>query len=322
MGNEPGHWIKDRKGRKYWVGPRFWTAQYGSSIIEYMTDRPTTALGCLLPDGTHGTVVYALQEDDGLEPQWLRPRSDGAVQSGRLDMTGGNVRFIDAPPRGYVSSFYRSSGEPGRWVPTGRGAKKWHGPSIWVEMHGHAVIEIMHGRKNVVRGRLLQDGTRGTVIACQPIRELRDGEWVELGDPWRRPLPDGSWNDGIIQIAEGDVRFVDAPPRMARQLGIRFPNDKPELEADLMASQRIAELVKDIRFATDLYRAMCNTDWYRNGLHWATTWRVAGGIAADLRDLNENYLDFYCSGDESDVAYDVAAELAALGWIEGPYKYP
>lgn len=80
--------------------------------------------------------------------------------------------------------------------------------------------------------------------------------------------------------------------------------------------------MKDIRFATDLYRAMCNTDWYRNGLRWATTWRVAGGIVADLRDLNEDYLDFYCSEDEGDVADDVAAQLAGLGWTQGPYKNP
>jgi hypothetical protein len=105
-------------------------------------------------------------------------------------------------------------------------------------------------------------------------------------------------------------------------LGIRSPDDAPDLEADLMASPQIAVLVKDIRFATDLYRAMCNTDWYRNGVHWATTWRAAGGIVADLRELNEDYLDFYCSGDEGIVADDVAVELRALGWSEGPYKYP
>src|SRR5215813_482985 len=99
MAVEPGHWIEDRKGRKYWIGPRFWTAQFGSSIIEYVTDRPTAVLGCLLPDGTRGTVVYALQKDDGLEPQWLRPRADGTVQSGRLDITDGDARFVDAPPR-------------------------------------------------------------------------------------------------------------------------------------------------------------------------------------------------------------------------------
>src|SRR5262249_32111831 len=164
------------------------------------------------------------------------------------------------------------------------------------------VIEIMLGRRCAVRGCLLPDGTRGSVIAGEPIRNLRNGELVELGDRWRRPLPDGSWNDGNIQIAEGDVRVIDAPPRTPRQFSIRSPDDRPNLNADLMASPRIAELVKDIRFATDLYRAMCNTDWYRNGLHWATTWRVAGGIAADLRDLNEDCFAFYCSGDEGEVA--------------------
>jgi hypothetical protein len=259
------------------VGPRFWTATFGSSIIEYVTDKPVAALGCLLPDGTHGTVIYAVQEDDGLEPQWLRPRADRTVQSGRLDVTAGDVRFVDAPPRGYVSSFYRLSGKPGRWVAADRGGKKWHGPSIWVETHGHAVIVIMNGRKHAVRGCLMHDGTRGSVIAGEPIRELRDGEWVDLGERWRRPLADGSWNDGDVRIEEGDVRFIDAPRRTPRQLGTRSPDDAPDLEVDLMASPQIAELVKDIRFATDLYRAMCNTDWYRNGVHWATTWRALAG---------------------------------------------
>ena len=81
-----------------------------------------------------------------------------------------------------------------------------------------------------------------------------------------------------------------------------------------MASLRIAELAKDICFATDLYRAMCNTEWRRNGRQWATTWRQAAAIVADLRDLNEDYTDFYCSDDEGAVSDEVAAELAALGW--------
>jgi hypothetical protein len=242
MATQPGHWIEDRKGRRYWVGPRFWSAKFGSSTIEYVADRPTSALGCQLPDGTRGTVIYGLQVDDGQEPQWLRPRADGTVQSGLLDITDEEVGFVDAPPRGYVSSFYRSSGEPGGWVVTEGGGKRWHGPSIWVEPHGHAVIEITHGRKGAVRGCLLPDGTRGSVIAGEPIRELRGGEWVELKDRWRRPLLDGSWNDGNIEIAEGDVRFIDAAPRTPRQLGIRSPDETPDLEADLMASPRIAAL--------------------------------------------------------------------------------
>jgi hypothetical protein len=128
-------WYDDAKGRRYWHGSRFWTAAIGPSIIEYATDRPTAAFGCLLPDGSRGTIIYAIQEEDGLEPQWLRPRADGTVQSGRLDMTAVDIRFVDAPPRGYVSSLYRSSGGPGKWVADDRGGQKWHARAVgWKRM--------------------------------------------------------------------------------------------------------------------------------------------------------------------------------------------
>jgi hypothetical protein len=322
MGDEPGYWYEDQRGRRYWHGPRFWTAAIGPSIIEYVTDRPVAALGCLLRDGSRGTIIYAIQQEDGLEPQWLRPRADGSVQSGRIEITAAGICFVDAQPRGYVSSLYRLSGEPGRYIASDRGGHKWQGPCNWVEMHGHAVIEIVFDHKSAVRGCLLPDGARGSVVSKEPVRELRDGEWVEIEHRWRRPMSDGSWSDGDIEIGESDIRFIDDPPRAPRQLDTRSPDDTPDLETDLMASARIADLVKDIRFATDLYRAMCNTDWFRNGVQWATTWRVAGGIVAYLRDLNEDYNDFYCSGDEGIVADDVAAELAALGWNEAPYNYP
>ncbi len=322
MSDEPGYWYEDQRGRRYWHGPRFWTASIGSSIIEYVTDRPVAALGCLLPDGSRGTVIYAIQQEDGIEPQWLRPRADGSVQSGRVETTTNGVRFFDAQPRGYVASLYLLSGKPGRYIAGDGGGQRWQGPCKWVEMHGQAVIEIKFGHKCAVRGCLLPDGRRGSVISKEPVQELRDGEWLEIEHRWCRQLPDGSWNDGDLEIVENEIRFIEDPPRPRRRVGTPSPDDKPDLETDLLASARIADLVKDLRFATDLYRAMCNTDWSRNDRRWATTWRVAGEIVAHLRDLNESYNDFYCSGDEGVVADDVAAELAALGWTDAPYTYP
>jgi hypothetical protein len=100
---------------------------------------------------------------------------------------------------------------------------------------------------------------------------------------------------------------------------MRSPDDAPDLEADLMASERIAQLVKNEGFARDLYSALCNTRWFRNEHEWGTTWRSAGGIVAYLRDLNEDYMDFYCSGNEGTVTDEVATELATLGWTWEPY---
>lgn len=51
------------------------------------------------------------------------------------------------------------------------------------------------------------------------------------------------------------------------------------------------------------------------GMHLASGWRCG----ADLRDLNEDYIDFYCSGGEGTVSDEVARELAALGWTWKPY---
>lgn len=46
----------------------------------------------------------------------------------------------------------------------------------------------------------------------------------------------------------------------------------------MMASPRIAELVRRERFAKDLYRALCEASWFRNGYEWGCTWRQAGGV--------------------------------------------
>ncbi|HTO85833.1 MAG TPA: hypothetical protein VMQ73_26675 [Methylomirabilota bacterium] len=319
MSEPPGYWHEDRRGRKYWIGPRFWTATFGSSTIEYMTDRPLTAIDCFLPDASRGTVICALQGDTVDDPQWLRPLPDGGAQAGKLDVSASGLCFAETPPRADVASMYRLHGPPGRYVPVpGRvpGARRWQGPSISFEMHGAAVVEMACDSARVVHACHLPDGRRGSVFTKMTKMELREGRWEEIGPRWRRLLPDGSWNDGDVEITATDVRFIDGPSHARRQIGSRSADDAPDLEADLMASPRIAELVKDIWFATDLYRAMCNTEWHRNGHQWAATWRHAAGIVATLRDLNEGYLDFYCSDDEGTVSDDVAAELAALGWGE------
>ena len=138
-------------------------------------------------------------------------------------------------------------------------------------------------------------------------------------DGWRRELLDGLRQRGEIEISADEVRFIDGSQREARHLSPPSSAEAPDLRTDLMSSARIAKLIQEQRFAEDLYRALCNTKWFRNGKEWSCTWRSAGGVVADLRDRGEEYIDFYCSGGEGTVTAEVASELAALGWAWTPY---
>lgn len=86
-----------------------------------------------------------------------------------------------------------------------------------------------------------------------------------------------------------------------------------ELEDDLQALAARAR--DDHDFAVELYGALCNADWrHDDGTEWSGSWRYAGGVVAELRDLGEDYLDFYCSGGEGEITERVAEAMGALGW--------
>jgi len=89
-----------------------------------------------------------------------------------------------------------------------------------------------------------------------------------------------------------------------------------QFEDALRTSDVIRTKVADKTFAQQLYAAMCNTDIYHQDYDTpvSCSWRYAGGVVADLRDQNEDYLDFYCSGGEGHIAPDVLDALAPLGW--------
>tara|TARA_B100000949_G_scaffold30202_1_gene23363 strand:- start:2298 stop:2624 length:327 start_codon:yes stop_codon:yes gene_type:complete len=100
--------------------------------------------------------------------------------------------------------------------------------------------------------------------------------------------------------------------------------NKPNLELDLIDCQPIKDKVrKDDGYATRLYDALCNVKWYHGSdLHssgtkndyWSCSWRYAGDLVAKLRVSNEDYLDYYCSGNEGFIAPDVAEDLKQIGW--------
>lgn len=72
-----------------------------------------------------------------------------------------------------------------------------------------------------------------------------------------------------------------------------------------------SEEIKNIKFATNLYRSLCNQIWYDtiNDVDISFSWRASGGFVADIRNevigTNENYMDFYCSGNEGEIFDDI-----------------
>lgn len=91
-------------------------------------------------------------------------------------------------------------------------------------------------------------------------------------------------------------------------------SDQRDLELDLRA---LAERARVDAFADELYCSLCNVDWvHDDGAKWSCTWRYAGGVVADLRNVGEDYIDFYCSpsGAEGTISDRVAEAMRDLGW--------
>ena len=91
--------------------------------------------------------------------------------------------------------------------------------------------------------------------------------------------------------------------------------ESPDLERDLLRSDRLRALVRSRLFATLLYSALCNTIWRKDvgGPVWSCSWRHAGAVVANLRGEGD-YLDWYCSMGEGLVDEQVMAEIEAIGW--------
>ena len=90
-------------------------------------------------------------------------------------------------------------------------------------------------------------------------------------------------------------------------------------------------------YAQNLYAALCNNQFQKQDVwlvlkdaYWSCSWRYAGGVVADFRDCNEDYMNWYCSGigpkedtefvGEGNVTEEIRADLALLGWrvVEEP----
>ena len=98
--------------------------------------------------------------------------------------------------------------------------------------------------------------------------------------------------------------------------------EREETERDVFVEQlkMFREfLLVDTELAIDVYRALCNTTWERAG--WpekivSMSWRESGGLVAEVRNIEEDYIHFYISGNEGDVTEEVRELFLCLGYIE------
>ena len=96
--------------------------------------------------------------------------------------------------------------------------------------------------------------------------------------------------------------------------------DKPDLEYDLLNNERIvSKCVNSPIYCKDLYGALCNNRFFYSDKEWTCTWRMAGGIVADMIK-DGNYMDWYCSGNESVVTDEIKLDLMMMGWTVKPYE--
>ena len=101
-------------------------------------------------------------------------------------------------------------------------------------------------------------------------------------------------------------RNIDAVPDI---------EDVPSLEQDLRYSDSIAKKCKasDV-YSQNLYAALCNNQFKKGDKLWSCSWRHAGGIVSNLREEGD-YINWYCSGNESFVTDEVRKDIESFGWL-------
>jgi hypothetical protein len=113
-------------------------------------------------------------------------------------------------------------------------------------------------------------------------------------------------------------------------MDLNYNVNKPDLEYDLINNDRIVEKCQNSDvYAQNLYAAMCNNRFFYGDNEWSCSWRMSGGIVADIRDGGEEYIDWYCSGtiteipgyvEEGFVTDEIRLDLMMMGWVVKPYE--
>ena len=99
--------------------------------------------------------------------------------------------------------------------------------------------------------------------------------------------------------------------------------DTDTLERELLGDlRRLGDRLRDEEFAGDLYRALCNRVWRKEGGpagHVSLSWRRAEEIVNGLRQPHGvPALELAQTGGEGEVSRTVGDELARLGWTSTP----
>ena len=90
----------------------------------------------------------------------------------------------------------------------------------------------------------------------------------------------------------------------------------------------VKDRLMDNIFAQEVYAAICNNVW--RSLEdpdetFSCTWRYAGGLVAEVRDNDEDYMNYYCSGmgvksdheaQEGFISSNVRQLFMDIGWVE------
>jgi hypothetical protein len=99
------------------------------------------------------------------------------------------------------------------------------------------------------------------------------------------------------------------------------------LDENLCSSKIIKLKCRNDAYAQNLYAALCNNRFFKENQEWTCSWRMSGGIVADIRNCGEDYLNWYCSGidnipnykPEGCVSDEIRKDLLELGWTIEPY---
>lgn len=121
---------------------------------------------------------------------------------------------------------------------------------------------------------------------------------------------------------------------------------EPNLFQDMMDAQWFKDKLRaSDTYAQNVYASLCNMQYQKQQVWpvladklWSCSWRYAGGIVAQLRAQNEDYMDYYCSGmgglssydpdegrkegyvPEGTVTEEIKKDLNKLGWVPVPYN--